>query len=125
MSIFVANMQPILQDEETLTMKLRVFLQLVGTILLKCISLQTYTYHIFVEEHPGPSHRSLAAYCLQLPGKKLHLSALLAAKKFRGRGNKCAALNAFRELEVAGLGTLQSTESRRGTSAVGYILWEN
>ena len=27
---------------------------------------------------------SLAAYCLQLPGQKLHLSVLLAAKTFRG-----------------------------------------
>ena len=58
------------------------------------------------------SNTSLAAYCLQLPGKKLHLSALLTAKKFRGRGNKTAALAAMRELEAAGLGKLESTESR-------------
>ena len=68
---------------------------------------------------------SLAAYCLQLPGKQLQLSALLAAKKFWGRGNKGAALAAFRELEAAGLGKLVIQESRRGTSAVcdiSYIL---
>ena len=66
----------------------------------------------------GHSAGSLAAYCLLLPGKQLHLSALLAAKKFRGRGNKGAALAAFRELEAAGLGKLTVQDSRRGTSAV-------
>ena len=69
-------------------------------------------------EHVEVSNTSLAAYCLQLPGKRLHLSALLAAKKFRGRGNKSAALAAMRELEAAGLGKLESAESRRGTSNV-------
>ena len=38
---------------------------------------------------------SLMAYCLLLPGKKLHLSAFLTAKKFRGKGNKDGAVNAF------------------------------
>lgn len=61
---------------------------------------------------------SLEAYCLQLPGRQLHLSALLAAKKFRGRGNKAAAVAAFHALESAGLGKLEIKESRRGTSAV-------
>ena len=42
----------------------------------------------------------------------------LLRKKFRGRGNKRAALAAMQELEAAGLGKLESTESRRGTSAV-------
>ena len=65
---------------------------------------------------------SLAAYCLQLPGQKLHLSVLLAAKTFWGRGNKEAALAAFHELEAAGLGHLKLQESRRGTSAVSIIL---
>ena len=64
------------------------------------------------------SKTSLAAYCLLLPGKKLNLSALLAAKTFRGQGNKVAALEAFRELEAAGLGKLIMLDSRRGTSAV-------
>lgn len=64
---------------------------------------------------------SLAAYCLQLPGKQLHLSALLAAKKFRGRGNKIAALAAFRTLEEAGLGQFVTQESHRGTAAVSDV----
>ena len=42
---------------------------------------------------------SLEAYCLLLPGQHLALSALLAAKKIRGRGNKEGALGAFRQLE--------------------------
>lgn len=71
-----------------------------------------------------PSTESLAAYCLLLPGKQLHLSALLAAKKFRGRGNKVAALASFQELEEAGLGNLKVQESRRGTSAV-YTFTKN
>ena len=37
-----------------------------------------------------------AAYCLKLPGRILDLSTLLAAKKFRGRGNKDGALKAMR-----------------------------
>lgn len=61
---------------------------------------------------------TLASFCLQLPGKQLNLSALLTAKKFRGRGNKEAALLAFCDLEKAGLGDLITQESRRGTSAV-------
>ena len=67
-----------------------------------------------------PSSGSLAAYCLLLPGKQLHLSALLAAKKFRGKGNKEAAVAAFQELEEAGLGQVEVEESRRGTTAVGF-----
>lgn len=45
-----------------------------------------------------------AAFCLTLPGKKLHLTPLLAAKKFRARGNKEGALRAFYQLEEEGLG---------------------
>ena len=68
--------------------------------------------------NPAPASPGLASFCLQLPGKQLHLSALLTAKKFRGRGNKEAALLAFGELEKAGLGELKTQMSHRGTSAV-------
>lgn len=61
---------------------------------------------------------SLASFCLQLPGKQLNLSALLAKKKFRGKGNKDAAVAAFQELEKVGLGELISEGSSRGTSKV-------
>ena len=69
-----------------------------------------------------PSASSLVSYCLLLPGKNLHLSALLTAKKFRGKGNKDGAVAAFREIADAGLGTLSTEESRRGTSAVSGVL---
>lgn len=53
-----------------------------------------------------------------LPGKTLYLSALLAAKKFRNRGNKPAALDAFHELEDAGLGKIDTEERSRGAATV-------
>lgn len=43
-----------------------------------------YIHKIFSfsdEVLPSSPNKALATYCLQLPGKKLHLSALLAAKK--------------------------------------------
>ena len=60
---------------------------------------------------------SVAAYCLLLPGKVLNLSALLQAKKFRGKGNE-GAVAALEELHKAGLGKLISADSRRGASSV-------
>lgn len=66
-----------------------------------------------------PSRDNTATYCLsKLPGKRLDLSALLASKKFRGRGNKEGALAAFRALERAGLGKLITTCATRGASSV-------
>ena len=44
------------------------------------------------------------AHCLTLPGKTLHLTPLLNQKKFRGYGNKEAAVRAFFKLEEEGLG---------------------
>ena len=85
-----------------------------------------YSYHcenLFPLGIVPPSGTSLAAYCLLLPGKQLHLSALLAAKKFRGRGNKEAAVAALQELEEAGLGKVEVEESRRGTAAVGFLTY--
>ena len=62
---------------------------------------------------------STAAYCLsKLPGKVLELSALLANKKFRGRGNKEGALAAFHQLQGVGLGKLSTTSATRGASSV-------
>ena len=65
---------------------------------------------------------SLVPYCLLLPGRKLHLSALLTAKKFRGKGNKDGAVSAFREIASMKLGSLSTEDSRRGTSAVSVKL---
>ena len=85
-----------------------------------------YSYcceNLFPLDIVPPSGTSVAAYCLLLPGKQLHLSALLAAKKFRGRGNKDAAVAALQELEEAGLGKVEVEESRRGTAAVGFLMY--
>ena len=65
---------------------------------------------------------SLEAYCLLLPGQRLALSALLAAKKFRGRGNKEGALGAFRQLENDKMGWLETQDSHRGAPAVSFIV---
>ena len=59
-----------------------------------------------------------AAFCLTLPGKKLHLSSLLMTKKFRNKGHKSGAIAAFKQLEAAGLGKLEVSGCHRGTSAV-------
>lgn len=56
-----------------------------------------------------------AAYCLLLPGCKLHLTPLLAAKKFRGRGNKDGALRALQLLEKEGLGKTYVFGSAKGS----------
>ena len=45
-------------------------------------------------------------FCLTLPGKKLVISDLLFGKKFRHRGGKIGAMEAFRNLETDGLGRL-------------------
>ena len=59
-----------------------------------------------------------AAYCLQLLGKVLYLSPLLAPKKFRKRGNKDGALRAFYQLETEGLGKVLEVGCGKGTSVV-------
>ena len=61
---------------------------------------------------------STAAFCLSLPGKKLYLSHLLALKKFRKRGNKVGALQAFYKLEEDGLGKVLEVAGVKGTQGV-------
>ena len=64
------------------------------------------------------SSTSLATFCLLLPGKRLHLSALLFEWKFRGQGNKTAALEALHQLEAAGLGKLEKEKSQRNSCCI-------
>lgn len=64
----------------------------------------------------------IAAYCLLLPGKKLFLTPLLAAKKFRNRGNKDGAVRAFELLEEQGLGQTFVVGATKGTTQV-KLLW--
>ena len=51
--------------------------------------------------------KSNAQYTILLPGKALHLTALNNARKFRNRGNKEGGLQAFRYLEIEGLGYVE------------------
>lgn len=65
-------------------------------------TLYTYSGDPVIEGLGGDD--ATAAYCLQLPGKTLYLTPLLAQKKFRKRGNKDGAVRAFYQLEAEGLG---------------------
>lgn len=69
----------------------------------------------------GSQDRSVATYCLLLPGKILHISALLAAKRFRDKGNKEGAVRAIKILEEAGLGKVEEQKQTRGTSMVCMV----
>ena len=60
---------------------------------------------------------------LLLPGKVLHLNALLAMRKFRNCGNKAGAVRGFEELQESGLGKIDSTKPQRGTNMVSNMLW--
>lgn len=53
-----------------------------------------------------------------MQGKTLHLSALLAMRKFRDHGNKAGAVKALQLLEESGLGTLISIKPQRGATMV-------
>lgn len=64
----------------------------------------------------------IAGYTLLLPGKKLDLSTLVKAKKFKNRGNKPAAIDACKKLEEAGIGSLIELGSARGTNMVSIII---
>ena len=53
---------------------------------------------------------SAAAHSLRLPGKRLFLTPLLKAKKFRNYGNKQGALGAWKELQESGIGQIEQKE---------------
>ena len=61
---------------------------------------------------------SATAHSLRLPGRKLYLTPLLKAKKYRNFGNKQGALAAWEELERSGLETVERTEASKGISMV-------
>ena len=67
-----------------------------------------------ITEHVEEEHSSTPGYCLKLPGKRLNLTALLYAKRFRSHGYKTGALAAFNELEEAGLGSLEMRQTKSG-----------
>ena len=76
----------------------------------------TETLH--VSTGPGSEERAVAKFCLLLPGKTLHISALLAAKRFRNKGNKDGAVKAITLLQEAGIGKVTKQKAGRGTLAV-------
>ena len=61
-----------------------------------------------------------AAHCLLLPGKCLYLTPLLAAKKFRRKGNKEGAVRAFMQLQEEGLGKTLLIAGSKGVVQVIY-----
>lgn len=61
---------------------------------------------------------SNATYSLLLPGKVLNLSTLNTQRKFRDRGNKAGAIEAWKLLQQSGLGKMIETKARRGTDMV-------
>ena len=67
---------------------------------------------------PISHDRQVATFCLLLPGKILYISALLASKRFRDKGNKDGAVRAIKMLEEAGLGRVLEDKPPRGASIV-------
>ena len=63
-----------------------------------------------------------ASLSLAIPGKTLHLTALLTIRKFRNKGDKEGALAGFRLLEKVKLGKVEATNPKRGTSVVSRYL---
>ena len=70
-----------------------------------------------LSEDTTEAHRN-AAFSLLLPGKVLHLNALLHMRKFRDKGNKAGAVRGLQLLESEGLGNLISTRLQRGANMV-------
>ena len=58
-----------------------------------------------------------ASFSLLLPGEVLNLTVLNQLRKFRDRGNKLGAKQAWSMLHKAGLGLIE-TKARRGTDMV-------
>ena len=65
---------------------------------------------------------SNAAYSLLLSGKVLNLTVLNTMRKFRDRGNKAGAIEAWKLLQEKGLGKLIESKARRGTDMVSFKL---
>lgn len=88
---------------------------------ITCVALNSIStlesVQLIVPEDTSEAHRN-GTFSLLLPGKVLHLNALLLMRKFRDRGNKAGAVRGFEELEKYGLGHLISTRLQRGANMV-------
>lgn len=79
------------------------------------------TYILGASNRENISHsmaQKNASYSLLLPGKILNLTALNNLRKFRERGNKTGAIESWKLLDEAGLGTVIESKARRGTDMV-------
>ena len=87
------------------------------TNCIQCTAPHIYSQlrHKLVGNASAQQDQSVAQYCILLPGKTLHISALLAAKRFQDRGNKEGTVKAIQE---AGLGTVIENKPTRGASTV-------
>ena len=85
----------------------------VGWFLLSCVSGSG--------KLPSSSRtqaHSNATFSLLLPGKVLNLHVLTTLRKYKGRGNKAGAIEAWKLLHESGIGRLIETKARRGTDKV-------
>lgn len=57
-----------------------------------------------------------------MPGKRLNLTALLYAKKFRTYGYKSGAINVFKVLAVDGLGVIEEFKGKSGVVSTYNII---
>lgn len=62
--------------------------------------------------------QNAATFSLLLPSKVLHFNALNEKRRFRDKGNKAGAKNAWQQLESAGLGTFIEEKAPRGAKEV-------
>ena len=63
-----------------------------------------------------------ATTSLTVPGKVIHLSAILNKSKFRNKGDKEGAVAGLQLLEKAGLGELESMNTKRGAALVSVSI---
>ena len=83
-------------------------------------------FHFTANTVPPPCDDSnLEGYTLLQDGEKLNISALVKAKKYKGRGNKAAAVEACKKLQEKGFGKLLELGSSRGTSMVRTCYYKN
>jgi len=72
-------------------------------------------FEIFTGLNSHKINGGAAGFTLKLPGKKLDLSALSYAKKYRDYDYKTGATKAFNDLEEAGFGSIEETKTTAGT----------
>ena len=68
-----------------------------------------------IEEKEQPTEvKGSISHTLKLSGKRLYLTPLLKAKKFRNHGYKAGALAIFDELQQAGLVVVETITKKSG-----------